>query len=120
MHRRHTPTHDIVGRNFSRISLQQRQQRSTPSRPVAGVLAGLLIAGLGLAALRIDILRLRYALAEAVAEEKSLLEERRVWNARETTLADPARLAKIAEERGFAAPTQQIDLRNVRVASGQP
>ena len=37
-------------------------------------LAGFLLAGLAVAALRVDLIRVRYGLADAVREEKALLE----------------------------------------------
>jgi hypothetical protein len=115
------PSRDLVGRDLSRMTSRRRRPRpKLATGAVAAALAGLLLAGLSLAALRIDILRLRYALADAVASEKQLLEERRVWTAQKATLSDPARLAEFAEERGFALPKRVIDLRDVQIASGQP
>jgi len=105
---------DLVGHDFARV-------RPPVSRPRAGLLGWLLVAtivcALGLAALRIDILRLRYALADAVEAEKTLLGDQRVWTARKESLRDPSRLAELARERGFARPRNVIDLRPLRVAS---
>jgi hypothetical protein len=115
-----SPSRDLVGRDLSRLSARRPSRPRLSTGPVAAALAGLLLAGLSLAALRIDILRLRYAMADAVATETQLLEERRVWTAHAATLSDPARLAELAEERGFALPKRVIDLRDVQVASGQP
>ena len=96
----------LVGRDLARVRAVGARGRRSP-----GIwLIAALIAGLGLAALRIDIFRLRYALAEAVETEQALLEEQSVWTARRATLSDPARLTKLAEERGFVRPTQVIDL----------
>ena len=78
-----------------------------------------LIASVGLAALRIDIFRLGYALAEAVGTEQALLEEQSVWTARKATLADPTRLAELAEERGFKRPTEVIELDPVQMAASE-
>ena len=114
-----TSSGDLIGRDFAHVGAR-RSGRLQLSSPLAAALVGLLLAGLSLAALRIDILRLRYAMADAIATEKSLLEERRVENARATTLSDPGRLAELAEERGFVRPERVIDLRDLRVASGQP
>ena len=112
---------ELVGRDLSRLASRRRPlRRPFATGAVAAALVGLLLAGLSLAALRIDILRLRYALADAVADEKQLLEERRVWTAQRASLADPARLAELAEARGFARPTRVIDLRDLQVASGHP
>jgi hypothetical protein len=103
---------DMVGRDVAR----PLRGRPRGSRPIAALLVGAMCAGLGLAALRIDILRLRYALAEAVKAERELLENQRVWTARQERQRDPARLAKLAAERGFSRPEKVIDLRSLRVA----
>lgn len=103
----------LVGRDLARMHRSGPRPRRSP-----GIwLIAALIAGLGLAALRIDIFRLRYALAEAVETERALLEEQSVWTARRAELADPARLAKLAEERGFVRPGQVIELDPLRVAA---
>jgi hypothetical protein len=108
---------DLVGRDLARVRLP----RARSDRLLAGLLLGGLLAGLGLAALRIDILRLRYALAEAVEAEQALLGEQNVWTARSAALADPARLAELARQRGFERPSQVIDLESVRMAArGRP
>jgi hypothetical protein len=107
------PRRDLVGRDLARVRLSGPRA----PRPLAALLIGALVAGMGLAALRIDILRLRYALADAVDTEKRLLEEARVWTARKESLRDPSRLAELAAERGFARPRNVIDLRPLRVAS---
>jgi hypothetical protein len=60
-----------------------------------------LVVALGVAALRIDLIRTRYALAEAMAQEASLLAEQRELIARQRQLRDPTVLARLAQERGF-------------------
>lgn len=106
----------LVGRDLARV----RIERGRPARPLAvALLAGLVLAGLGLAALRVDIFRMRYALAEAIETEQAMLSDQRVATARRESLRDPARLAELARERGFARPTRVIDLRPLRVASGR-
>jgi len=105
----------LVGRDLARVHRARARGRRSP-----GIwLIAALVAGLGLAALRIDIFRLRYALAEAVETEQVLLEEQSVWTARRAALSDPTRLAKLAEERGFVRPTQVIELDPVRIAAGR-
>lgn len=106
---------DLVGRDLARVRLSGG---GPTSRPLAALLIGALVAGMGLAALRIDILRLRYALADSIEAEKKLDENQRVWTARKESLRDPARLAELARERGFVRPTRVIDLRTLRLASG--
>jgi hypothetical protein len=80
------------------------------ARGLPFLLIGGLLAGLSLAALRIDILRLGYAVADAVAEEKALMEERGALTARVQALRDPARLASLAPASGLARPTRVIEL----------
>jgi hypothetical protein len=72
--------------------------------------AGFLVAGLAVAALRVDLIRVRYGLADAVREEKALLEEKRQALARMRSLRDPSRLARLASHRGLARPERIIDL----------
>ena len=71
---------------------------------------GFLLAGLAVAALRVDLIRSRYGLADAVREEKTLLEEKRQALARMRSLRDPSRLASLAGDRGLARPERIIDL----------
>ena len=73
-------------------------------------IAGCLLAGLAVAALRVDLIRVRYGLADAVREEKALLEENRQALARMRTLRDPFRLARLAADRGLARPERIVDL----------
>jgi hypothetical protein len=79
-------------------------------RPVTLLIVAALASGLALAALRIDILRARYALAESALEEKTLLEQRREWTARVRALRDPARLASLAGKRGLGPPERVVEL----------
>jgi hypothetical protein len=62
-----------------------------------------LLVALGVASLRIDLIRTRYALAAAIAEEKELIKEQRALIVRKRTLRDPVALAVMARERGFRA-----------------
>ena len=76
------------------------------------LLVGCLIAALGLAALRVDIIRLRYGLATAIAEEDRLRDERSRFIAKVGQLRDPARLREFAARLDLAAPNRVIDLRS--------
>lgn len=106
-----------VGRDLARL---RRTRTPLPARVVGGlVLTGLLCA-LGLAALRIDILRARYALAEAIREEKALQEDQRRWTAAVETLRDPARLAELARQRGFERPERVVELREPAATGSRP
>lgn len=91
----------------------------SPSTPeLAGLLrvwalpcvAGALVAALALTALRVDLLRARYGLAEAVREEQTLRAEERELTVELRRLRDPARLAELAREQGFVRPERVIDL----------
>lgn len=95
-----------VGRDLARTPRRAVRQR----RISAALLLGALAAALSLAALRVDNLRLRYALADALAQEKALLETRRVATAQIERLRDPARLAQLAGARGLARPTRVVEL----------
>jgi hypothetical protein len=76
--------------------------------PVA--IAACLLAALSVAALRVDLIRLRYGLARALERERALLEERRDLLATMGGLRDPSRLARAAQERGFVRPKRIVDL----------
>jgi len=90
------------------------------SRALLPLLVLALVAGLGVAALRIDLIRTRYALATAMAEEQRLLEEQRVLIVRKRQLRDPVALAVQARERGFKPPTTVFFLPDPAPPSGSP
>ena len=94
---------------------RRRRERRRRLLVAAGI-AGALVAALALASLRLEIFRLRYALAEAVAVEQELLERRRALVVEVARLRDPRRLRRIARERGFGLPERVIQLE----ASGAP
>jgi len=77
------------------------------------VLVTALVVSLGIAALRIDLLRVRYALAAATLEEQRLLDESRTLTAEVRKLRDPYHLALQARDLGFVRPSRLIDLRDV-------
>ncbi len=95
-----------IGRDLARVPRLRRR----PSHPLWITLAGILVA-LSVAALRIDILRMRYGLGEALETEKALMEQRRELTAQVRSLRDPARLAHLAIESGLGRPERVIDLR---------
>lgn len=93
------------------IGLDLARHHATISpRRVLPVLIVVVIVALGVASLRIDLLRLRYALAEATLEEQRLLDEERMLTAARRRLRDPVHLARLAEERGFVTPDSQSTL----------
>lgn len=79
------------------------------TRGAAGLLMGMLLAGLFLTVLRVDILRLSYALGEALQTQQSLESEFRSLTAEVRTLRDPARLSELASQRGFQRPARIIE-----------
>ena len=95
-----------VGRDLA--PLHRADERRRRLLPV--LLVGGLIATLGLTALRIDLIRQRYALAAAMGQEKRLLEEQRTLTAQVRSLRDPARLNVLAREMGFVRPAREIQL----------
>jgi hypothetical protein len=96
----------LVGRDLARARL------FAPGRshqlPLA--LLAILLAALALAALRIDIIRMRYRMTEAIHERADLLEEHRVLTAHVRSLRDPSRLARLARDRDLAWPEQVIEI----------
>jgi hypothetical protein len=90
--------------------MRRRAEPAEKRRWLPLAITGLLLTGLAVAALRIDLIRVRYGLADAVREEKALLEERRQALARMRTLRDPLRLARLAADRGLSRPERIVDL----------
>jgi hypothetical protein len=96
----------LVGRDFSREAEPARSRVAL----WAALVGGALIAALLTTSLRVDILRLRYALGEAVKEEATLLERSRVLTVARRELRDPHHLRRLAEQRGFVRPGRVIHL----------
>ena len=71
------------------------------------------MSGLFLTVLRTDILRLGYALAKALESQQRLEREYRSLTAKVRSLRDPARLAEIAEKRGFQRPARVIEVSRI-------
>ena len=91
------------------LDLAERSVRISPRRVLPAVVAALVVA-LGMAALRTELLRVRYALAEATLEEQRLLDEERALKAERRKLRDPVHLARRANELGFVRPEYLVDL----------
>jgi len=98
---------DLVGRDFARVRAPGRLS----ARRIAWLVGIAFACALALAALRIDILRVRYALGEALREEKSLDQQQRQQIAVLEGLRNPSRLVEVAQRLGFAPPERVIDLR---------
>jgi hypothetical protein len=97
---------ELVGRDLAE-SPRRARSRARLRLPIA---LGAIVAALLLVTLRVEILRLRYALAEVAGQEEELLERSRQATVRVRELRDPARLRKLATERGFGRPERVIAL----------
>jgi hypothetical protein len=102
---------DLVGRDFARVRQMRARLRV---REILWVLGTAFACALALAALRIDILRVRYALGEAIREEKALVQRQRQQTAALEALRHPSRLVDVARERGFAPPERVVELQASR------
>jgi hypothetical protein len=116
------PPIDLVGRDFAEPPRRPRRRlRLGLPLAVGGVVAALLLV-----TLRVEILRLRYALAEVATEEETLLERIRQTTVKVRELRDPARLRRIAAERGFGRPERVLTVElpaepaTVAAAPGEP
>jgi hypothetical protein len=94
----------LIGLDVSRPPLRFRTRSWAPA-----VLA-IIVAGLFLAALRVDVTRMRLALGTAFKEELRLEEVERELTVAMRQLRDPANLALRATERGFVRAERLIDL----------
>lgn len=90
--------------------MRRRSESAEKRRWLPLAVAGLLLVGLAVTALRVDLIRVRYGLADAVREEKALVEEKREAVARVRTLRDPLRLTHLAAELGLTRPERIVDL----------
>lgn len=106
----------LVGIDFARPVASLRPR----ARSGAFWLALVLAAALGLVVLRVDLLRVRYALASAAAREEALLSEQRELTVEVRQLRDPRRLAERAEELGFIRPERVIHLGRPGDVAGAP
>jgi hypothetical protein len=98
---------DLVGRDLA--GGPPRRARVRRRLPLA-LLGGGIVAALLLVTLRVEILRLRYAVAEVAAEEQALAERIAQAKFRLRELRDPARLRKLAAERGFVRPERVLQV----------
>jgi hypothetical protein len=97
---------DLVGRDLAGAPRRVRARRRLP----LPLLAGAIVAALLLVTLRVEILRLRYAAAAVAEEEETLLERIAQATVRVRELRDPARLRRLAAERGFGRPERVISV----------
>ncbi len=97
----------LAGRDWKRPARSGRGSHRGLWLPL---IVGGMTAALFLVSLRTSILALRYDLDRALARELDLMSERRVATATLRELRDPARLARLARERGFVRPEKVLDL----------
>jgi hypothetical protein len=107
----------LVGRDFVRP--RARGGAAGRARWVPALVA-CVAAALLLAALRVQVLRVRYELGRAVAEETQLLERQRAATVALGELRDPRRLRRLAEARGFARPERVIEISPSDRTAGRP
>jgi hypothetical protein len=96
----------LIGRDFARPDVRWRLS----PRRTAYVVVGGVIAALVVAALRVDLIEQGYARANAMRNEKKLLEERRVLIAQLRGLRDPSRLSQWANKLELSRPKRIITL----------
>lgn len=108
---RGTGRRDRAHRNFLRRDFARGKAADGGWRqPTAAVVAGLVMGGLLLASLRMEIVRERYALADALALETRLVAQELAASVELRELRDPRRLRRLANELGFARPERVIEL----------
>lgn len=92
------PRREWIGVDFA------GRRSPTGSHALIPLLMVAIVAALGVAALRIDLIRIRYAMAATMAQESALLEEQRALIVRKRERLDPVELAIQARARGFGPP----------------
>jgi hypothetical protein len=97
-----------AGRDLSQPP--ERSQRVPRVRQVAVVVAGAVCAALLLVVLRVDSIRQRYRLADAVRTEHTLLEQQRRLSVDVRRLRHPLRLAELGRELGLGRAERVIAL----------
>jgi hypothetical protein len=105
------PAIGLIGLDVSRPP--QRLRRSWMPLLVAGV-----VGALFLAVLRMDVIRMRFQVAQTFEEEMSLQELKRELTVDMRQLRDPAHLARRAEKLGFRRAERLIDLEGHGEARG--
>ena len=79
-------------------------------RQIVPALAAAVVVALGMAVLRIDLIRSRYEIGVNISEEQRLSDEIALRTARMRELRDPLVLSLRAEELGFVPPQELVDL----------
>lgn len=94
------------------IDVSSEPTRKTPRAiyPLVAMAALVVLASLAVAAVRIDLIRTRYAVSAVLVRENELIEEQRALIVRRRQLRDPVELAMQARERGFRPPAHVVSL----------
>lgn len=95
---------DLIGLD---MAPRRKYRRNAALVPVIGAVV---VCALGLVWLRMDVVRMRYAAAQADAEVRELLEHKQKITVELLRLREPTRLAEHARELGFATPDRVIQL----------
>jgi hypothetical protein len=95
---------DLIGLDMAPTHSAPRTQTIVPA------IAAVVIAALLLVGLRVEVLRLRYASAEAVTREQRLRDEKRTTTVSLLRLREPKLLSRRAAKLGFAKPDRVVDL----------
>jgi hypothetical protein len=102
------PRQAWIGIDVSSEPVPQTPRGAYPLFAVAAVVV--VLAALAVAAVRIDLLRTRYAVSEAMERETELIDEQRHLIVRRRQLRDPVELAVQARARGFRPPAHVVAL----------
>ena len=98
------------GRDELRRDWSAPRRRPRPNLAWAPIFAVAVISLLGLAALRVSILRTRYALGATLQHETELRDRERSAAVASREQRDPHKLRELAARLGFARPERVIDL----------
>ena len=85
----------FIGVDFSKFAMAPKSRTWLPLLVLA------LSVALGISALRIDLIRTRYALMDTMKQEQALIEKQHALIVDKLTLRDPSILAALAERRGY-------------------
>ena len=95
---------DLIGIDMAPTRRTARHRMAFPA------MVGLVIGALLIAGQRMDVVRMRYAIAEAVTLERQLLEEKSRLTVSLRHLREPKLLSERAVQLGFAKPDRLINL----------
>ncbi len=97
---------DLIGLDMAPRRKRHRNAALVP------VIVAVVVCALGLVWLRMDVVRMRYAAAEAMAEVQALSDHKQKVTVELLRQREPTRLAAEARKLGFGTPDQVIPLPN--------